>query len=1428
MSPKPDSFTRYLRRPNRRNLARVVAEYREFVWRVAYRMTSSSEDAADVCQDVFVKLLVSPPRGENVESVRGYLVWCVFGRVGRLRRSRERRRRREEEHVRRLHERLRGSGESADDVEALDRALDELPRDQRAAIELRYLADLSPGEVASALGITERAVRFRLGKARAFLERRLGIGSATLLGAAGGLHGGVIPPLPEAVVSGLDRITALGTALEGLTAAGAGAGAGVTSSAWTPIITGGSIVSSKKVVAAAVASIAILLGGWWAIGIDDEAGPETTSLERIDDEETGEVSNLGRGAARTTPVEPAADSAAEVATLVPPPNLTGRVTDGLGRGIPEAVVRLIAESDLARPDSELANETMRELGAWSRELREEFVQIVSDAPRVESDVDGSFAFADVAAGDYRLVVSKGGFLPRSDVFVDIRPPAVAEATVELAPAAEIAGRVVDRTGTPIPGVRLTAYAARGWHTDSVERVRELVSQWRRGRILFEPRELQSDENGKFHFDSLEPVVYDLEAELRGYRSAFTRDVKSGTDDVRIEMEPAGVVRGRVVDARGEAVENAAVRLARLARGEVHRLFASEIVVADANDQAGGETRTDATGAFELTGAGTGAFDLVVRADAFPFFTREVEVGEITELGDIVLAVPLEISGRVVDADGAPIADAEVAIDWNRLEVNGGFRSRDTADPLVETRTGDDGTFILEPVSEGEWTLEIRHERYVDATLPGVAAGSSAVDVRLREGVSVAGRVVFEPDGEPIAGAVIKVRQDVPRETTTDENGLFELAGIPIERVLGGRLRIYAEHPEIGHNSELVTLAPDGGKRSEVEFRFPRPSTLFVLARTTDGEPVPRARVRLEVEGIGDWYDEVILSRRLSTDEEGLSRHSVASREGRSFGEVHVVVTHESFAPVRTGPIRWTDHQSEGSPLVVELDRGLELSGKVLDAEGEPIAGARIALDGEYGEAERAGLERASVRATFSGAAGRYRFRRLPRAVVPITVSAPGFARISETIEVAVEPNRDFVLEAGKTLEGRVVDQEGRALAGVQVAARASSVDSASGRRYSDDEFGHRMSLLTAKGESWTHTGEDGRFELRDLGDGEYLIVARRRGYEARSIDAVTAGEPLDDIVLERFAVLWGRATNLRTGEPVREFGITLVDVERRKRIQRESGMTNYRAGSVGSLRFADSAGRYSYDGLTARRYEIQVLADGFRPYRRELTLDAGEAKELDLALDPGATITGRVVTEAGKPIPGVHVRAALTTDAPEPGSFEFYHSATATSSETGEFRLEGLTPGEHKVRARDALWALVEKPAPIVVDRSAHIELRMREVGRIEGRVNTNLSRASVKLEKKDTLNFRVEAVRLRDGQPDPNTRMISFVNSDRFEFESLEPGTYRVRVNRQVMRPGKRMALGPNAGLMSLEEVGEPETILEEDVEVSAGQTSDVVWDGR
>ena len=70
----------YLGDPSRERFERVVRAYDPRVCDISFRVTRHAEDAADICQDHFLGLIVKPPPMDRVRSEKGFLLIPVLVR----------------------------------------------------------------------------------------------------------------------------------------------------------------------------------------------------------------------------------------------------------------------------------------------------------------------------------------------------------------------------------------------------------------------------------------------------------------------------------------------------------------------------------------------------------------------------------------------------------------------------------------------------------------------------------------------------------------------------------------------------------------------------------------------------------------------------------------------------------------------------------------------------------------------------------------------------------------------------------------------------------------------------------------------------------------------------------------------------------------------------------------------------------------------------------------------------------------------------------------------------------------------------------------------------------------------------------------------------------------------------------------------------
>jgi hypothetical protein len=109
--------------------------------------------------------------------------------------------------------------------------------------------------------------------------------------------------------------------------------------------------------------------------------------------------------------------------------------------------------------------------------------------------------------------------------------------------------------------------------------------------------------------------------------------------------------------------------------------------------------------------------------------------------------------------------------------------------------------------------------------------------------------------------------------------------------------------------------------------------------------------------------------------------------------------------------------------------GSELVGRITDAAGLPVPGARVVFDTD----ETWGLE-----STFTDGDGRYHLRPLPPGEFDVTVSRAGFLDTCAWVEIAENASTTFdaVLEPGSPVRGSLVDAAGRPVPGAAVWAEA--------------------------------------------------------------------------------------------------------------------------------------------------------------------------------------------------------------------------------------------------------------------------------------------------------------------------------------------------------------------------------------------------------
>jgi hypothetical protein len=222
-------------------------------------------------------------------------------------------------------------------------------------------------------------------------------------------------------------------------------------------------------------------------------------------------------------------------------------------------------------------------------------------------------------------------LRKNDVHVD---PSTDPLQLKLTNGGRIRGVIIDgSTGKPVAGARLSASDVADIHKDAV-----------------------SQEDGAFVLAGLttsgRSVTVNVTAD--GF-ARLRKDVKAEENrevEENFELQPTGIVTGRVVNSAGDGIPGARVQAKRAAEsGSVEQTLTNDV--------------TDREGKYELRGIDAGENNWIrVKKSEFLDGSSEafaIEPSQALELPPIVLQLGGSLAGKVVGPDGNPITDCMVIV-----------------------------------------------------------------------------------------------------------------------------------------------------------------------------------------------------------------------------------------------------------------------------------------------------------------------------------------------------------------------------------------------------------------------------------------------------------------------------------------------------------------------------------------------------------------------------------------------------------------------------------------------------------------------------------------------------------------------------------------------------------------------------------------------
>jgi RNA polymerase sigma-70 factor (ECF subfamily) len=146
-------------------IEKAVEEYSDMLYRIALNITHNPQDAFDVCQEVFVRLIKNRGKVKDENHLKPWLIRVAVNLAKSSVTTAERRRTLPLDEAKELN--------AEDDHFELLEIVRMLPEKYSTVIHLFYYEDMKIPEISRALGISQSAVKLRLSRGREKLRRIL-------------------------------------------------------------------------------------------------------------------------------------------------------------------------------------------------------------------------------------------------------------------------------------------------------------------------------------------------------------------------------------------------------------------------------------------------------------------------------------------------------------------------------------------------------------------------------------------------------------------------------------------------------------------------------------------------------------------------------------------------------------------------------------------------------------------------------------------------------------------------------------------------------------------------------------------------------------------------------------------------------------------------------------------------------------------------------------------------------------------------------------------------------------------------------------------------------------------------------------------------------------------------------------------------------
>ena len=822
----------------------------------------------------------------------------------------------------------------------------------------------------------------------------------------------------------------------------------------------------------------------------------------------------------------------------------------------------------------------------------------------------------------------------------------------------------------------------------------------------------TDSGGKFTLDvPKEQVVVDVRVEATGYAPASGR-YAADDEAGAILLIQAAPVRGTIT-ANGKPVPNATVAIYGTA----------EYV-----------TKTDADGHYTAPDVSKWALRFIVLHPDYAVVDELLGPNGTKKGPDFSMTAGVAVTGRVVAEDGqTPAGDAQLLIDgW------------------PAGKSAADGTFTIAHAKK-EWVHVEARLGYRVAQRARTAAG--APTLKLAKAGSVSGSVRDVKSQLPVAGAHVAIApsgafggREATLDVYTDAKGNFTMSP-----VVAGRYDVRPDRP-----GYVIT----GAQPITVKGADAVQKALYAAARgrisgtvlDEDKRPVAAAHLATtRATARNDMFAMLGVMRGNATSD-GYSApdgHFVL-RNVETEADLHVDALKRGYPGAKSAVLKLAAGERK-TGVTITIPRGIAVTGRVTDKDHKALSG--VAVEAIEASADAMGGVRRIVMSTIAG----NRNDELVRTGSDGTFSI----KVKEgTYDLAF--NREGF--AAKTVRGTKVDATTKPVEvtldpGVEITGRVT--------RSGAGVEGVNIRAMSQGGFQAAVTGPDGAFRIADLTPGQMMLIAAKQDSFIQEMRPVTA--PSKDIVIELPAGgrITGRVLDKASHEPITSF---------------MAGVTTSRSGGGMVMmmppmqkQFTSDDGTFVLEGIKPGSTQVVVNAPGYTTARvPNIEVEDGKtAPDVEVDVETGAKLTGRVSGPDGSPIAGVSVREDQQGGG---GGRVMRFDATDTGGTTdpnGDYTIDTLEPGEKTFTFSRGGYIAQQKTVTVAAAKETRLDVQLSNGLRATGFVVSDGGSPIP-----DTMVRAVSASEMDGG------RQATTDANGAFAIEALAPGHYTFTATKNGFAP--------------------------------------------